>query len=308
MRLSDVLKAAGVKPSAVFTGHYGTDRSLADASKDALSRGVPIKKAMDGSNLIVFAMNGQPLSSIHGGPLRLIIPGWPGSVSAKWFNRLWVRDKYHGPAGARTCTASPSRRWGREKNRRGNFRVQSMTVRSIITSQRTAPNFRQHQEVKLVAPPGRRQHRVRSRFDRLRARPEARQTQPRRQYDWQRVARVKLRRTVFRNGNSATTRRGDETHIAGNWNPQGYVAITCIASRCWSMMRRPPPRPDWSGRHRLVFQEAPSRRRRISPARNPEDIRPAPAADTFYAARLSWLSACGPAGMNAGNGRIRCNG
>ena len=47
VRLADVLKAAGVKPSAVFTGHYGADRSLADASKDAISRGVPIKKAMD---------------------------------------------------------------------------------------------------------------------------------------------------------------------------------------------------------------------------------------------------------------------
>src|SRR5262245_31813863 len=34
VRLADVLKAAGVKSSAVFTGHYGADRNLADASKD----------------------------------------------------------------------------------------------------------------------------------------------------------------------------------------------------------------------------------------------------------------------------------
>jgi sulfite oxidase len=99
VRLSDVMKAAGVKSSAVFTGHYGSDKRLADASKDAISRGVPIKKAMDGNNLIVFAMNGQPLPHIHGGPVRLVIPGWPGSVSAKWFNRLWVRDKYHDGPG-----------------------------------------------------------------------------------------------------------------------------------------------------------------------------------------------------------------
>ncbi len=99
VRLSDVLKAAGVKPSAVFTGHYGADRSLADNTKDAISRGVPIKKAMDENNLIVFAMNGQPLPNIHGGPVRLVIPGWPGSVSAKWFTRIWVRDKYHDGPG-----------------------------------------------------------------------------------------------------------------------------------------------------------------------------------------------------------------
>ena len=99
VRLSDVLKAAGVKSSAVFTGHYGSDRSLADNTKDAISRGVPIKKALDPNNLVVFAMNGQPLPNIHGGPVRLIIPGWPGSVSAKWFTRLWVRDKVHDGPG-----------------------------------------------------------------------------------------------------------------------------------------------------------------------------------------------------------------
>src|SRR5262245_11855322 len=89
--LADVLRAAGVKPSAVFTGHYGADRSLADPTKDALSRGVPMNKAMDANNLIVFAMNGQPLSHIHGGSVRLVIPGWPGSVSSKWLTRVWVR-------------------------------------------------------------------------------------------------------------------------------------------------------------------------------------------------------------------------
>src|SRR5262249_12286684 len=70
VRLADVWRAAGVKPSAVFTGHYGVDRSLADASKDALSRGVPIRKAMDPNSLIVFAMNGEPLPNVHGGPVR----------------------------------------------------------------------------------------------------------------------------------------------------------------------------------------------------------------------------------------------
>src|SRR6266540_4649407 len=46
VRLADVLKAAGVKSSAVFTGHYGADPHLSgDANRQALSRGVPIGKA-----------------------------------------------------------------------------------------------------------------------------------------------------------------------------------------------------------------------------------------------------------------------
>ena len=75
VRLADVLKAAGVKSSAVFSGHYGADPHLSgDASKPSLSRGVPIKKLMDENNLVVWALNGQPLPNIHGGPVRLLDP------------------------------------------------------------------------------------------------------------------------------------------------------------------------------------------------------------------------------------------
>src|SRR6185503_5747428 len=81
--LADVLKAAGVKPTAKYTGHYGSDPHLSgDATKETLSRGMPMAKAMDQSNLIVWAMNGEPLPNIHGGPVRLVVPGWPGSLSS----------------------------------------------------------------------------------------------------------------------------------------------------------------------------------------------------------------------------------
>ena len=100
VKVADVLKAAGVKPSAVFSGHYGADPHLSgDATRQAVSRGVPIKKLMDDNNLIVWAMNGQPLLPVHGFPVRLVIPGWPGSVSEKWLTRIWVRDKVHDGQG-----------------------------------------------------------------------------------------------------------------------------------------------------------------------------------------------------------------
>src|SRR5499426_1590838 len=136
VRLADVLRAAGVKPSAVFTGHYGADPHLSgDASKPALSRGVPIKKLMDENNLIVWAMNGRPLPNIHGFPVRLVIAGWPGSVSAKWLNRIWVRDKYHdGPGmGQTSYRVAIKPMIPGEKPDESNFRdLESMPVRSII--------------------------------------------------------------------------------------------------------------------------------------------------------------------------------
>ena len=99
VRLADVLKAAGVKPSAVYTGHYGNDVHLSgEEGKDVISRGVPIAKATEPDAIIAWAMNGEPLPALHGFPLRLIVPGYPASVSQKYLNRIWIRDKEHDGA------------------------------------------------------------------------------------------------------------------------------------------------------------------------------------------------------------------
>lgn len=96
VRLADVLNAAGVKESAVYTGHYGNDVHLSfDEDKEVISRGVPIEKALEGDAIIAWAMNGEPLPALHGFPLRLVIPGYPASASQKYLNRIWVRDKEH---------------------------------------------------------------------------------------------------------------------------------------------------------------------------------------------------------------------
>jgi DMSO/TMAO reductase YedYZ molybdopterin-dependent catalytic subunit len=96
VRLADVLNAAGVKPTAVYTGHHGADTHLSgDPAKEPISRGVPIDKAMSPYNLIAFEMNGGPLNPMNGAPLRLVIPGWPGSCSQKWLTRIELRDRVH---------------------------------------------------------------------------------------------------------------------------------------------------------------------------------------------------------------------
>ena len=44
-------------------------------------------------------MNGEPLPNIHGGPVRLLFPGWTGSASQKWLTRVQIRDREHDGQG-----------------------------------------------------------------------------------------------------------------------------------------------------------------------------------------------------------------
>ena len=232
VRLADVLKAAGVKPSAIFTGNYGADRSLADASKDALSRGVPIKKAMDVNNLIVFAMNGEPLPNIHGGPVRLVIPGWPASVSSKWFTRIWLRDKVHdgpGMGGTSYRVAINPMVPGDQPDPKNFKDLESMPVRSIITNPMNGTTFgKDVREVKLrgAAWAGDLMvRRVDVSTDFGASWKPAQLSKPKNPYDWQRwTATVKLpSEGYYEVWTRATDSRGImQPHIAGNWNPQGY--------------------------------------------------------------------------------------
>jgi DMSO/TMAO reductase YedYZ molybdopterin-dependent catalytic subunit len=91
VRLADVLKAAGVKPSAVHVSGQGGDPG-AVATAAPVIRSIPLAKAMDENTVIAWGMNDGPLPKIHGYPLRLVVPGWVGSASTKWLHTLTVLD------------------------------------------------------------------------------------------------------------------------------------------------------------------------------------------------------------------------
>lgn len=95
VRLADVLEPSAPKPGAVYTGHHSPDRSAANPDKDAISRGLPIGKALAPETLIAFGMNDGPLPHLHGGPLRIVAPGYPGSAWQKWLSRISLRPQEH---------------------------------------------------------------------------------------------------------------------------------------------------------------------------------------------------------------------
>lgn len=96
VRLADVLRHCGVRQDAVYIGYYGTDLHLSgDPKKTSISRGVPIKKALEDESLIAFAMNDEDIPLQNGHPLRLVFGGWPASTCGKWLKKIVVRDREH---------------------------------------------------------------------------------------------------------------------------------------------------------------------------------------------------------------------
>ena len=137
VRLKDVLNDAGIQSSAVYIGYHSADTHLSgDPSKEPISRGVPMKKALEDETLIAFQMNGKDIPLAHGYPLRLIAGGWPASASGKWLQRISIRNKVHdgtkmtGTAYRVPCEPVAP---GDKVKEEDMCIIESMPVKSIIT-------------------------------------------------------------------------------------------------------------------------------------------------------------------------------
>lgn len=137
VRLRDVLARAGVAPGAVYIGYWGADRKTGGAADEVpISRGVPIAKAMEDETLLAWSINGEPLPLLHGAPVRLVCPGWPGSTSGKWLRRIAVRDRVHdgakmtGHSYRMPCSPVAA---GAEVAAKDMCILEAMPVKSLIT-------------------------------------------------------------------------------------------------------------------------------------------------------------------------------
>ena len=152
VRLKDVLAAAGVQSNVVYTAHYGADGHLSgEAGKLPISRGVPIAKARTDNILIAFAMNGGELHRQNGAPLRLVVPGWPGSCSQKWLQRIQLRDQVHdGPKMTGTAYRVPKYPVapGEKVDKKDFGIIERMPVKSLITSQENLASVGRRTEIR----------------------------------------------------------------------------------------------------------------------------------------------------------------
>ncbi|MFQ6142391.1 molybdopterin-dependent oxidoreductase [Streptomyces seoulensis] len=86
VRLADLLTECGVRPPS--TG--GPADQLVARSVDGMTLGTPVEEVLDGRDaMLALGMNGEPLPFAHGFPVRMVVPGLYGYVSAcKWIEDI----------------------------------------------------------------------------------------------------------------------------------------------------------------------------------------------------------------------------
>jgi len=104
--LAPLLRKAGIQPGA---------QQIVMRDVNGMNLGVAVDPVMDGrASLLAVGMNGQPLPQAHGFPVRVVVPGLYGYVSAcKWvvdmelttfgaFNAYWVQRGWSQQAPIKT--------------------------------------------------------------------------------------------------------------------------------------------------------------------------------------------------------------
>ncbi|WP_458077104.1 molybdopterin-dependent oxidoreductase [Streptomyces sp. EMB26] len=85
VRLADLLAECGVEPPS----RGGPADQLVSRSVDGMTIGTPVEDVMDGRDaMLALGMNGEPLPFDHGFPVRMVVPGLYGFVSAC----KWIKD------------------------------------------------------------------------------------------------------------------------------------------------------------------------------------------------------------------------
>jgi DMSO/TMAO reductase YedYZ molybdopterin-dependent catalytic subunit len=119
--LARLLDQAGLGDGAAHLWMEGLDQAPLPGVPRFL-RSIPRDLAV-AEAFLAWEMNGGPIPLLHGGPLRLLMPGWFGMASTKWLTRIHARpavsDNFFMATGYRLGDGSP---------------VERMRVKSLITA------------------------------------------------------------------------------------------------------------------------------------------------------------------------------
>jgi sulfite oxidase len=94
VRLADVLDAAGAhRADGLHVAFAAPDVSHLAFPAQPFGGSIPVAKAFTEEVLLAWQMNGQQLPRVHGGPVRIVVPGYIGARSVKWVNAITVQAK-----------------------------------------------------------------------------------------------------------------------------------------------------------------------------------------------------------------------
>lgn len=108
--LADLLAAARPSPAARHVAFTGLDETERRGKRFRYGGSIPLERALAPEVLLATEMNGAPLPAVHGGPLRIVVPGWIGARSVKWLAEIELRatpsDNYFQRVAYRLFPAS----------------------------------------------------------------------------------------------------------------------------------------------------------------------------------------------------------
>lgn len=84
--LRPLIERARLKPNARYAVLYAAE---------GYTTGHTTERLLGDANLLAYDMNGEPLTRVHGFPLRLLLPGTYGMKMPKWLTRIEFVDKQH---------------------------------------------------------------------------------------------------------------------------------------------------------------------------------------------------------------------
>jgi len=126
VRLADVLQLAKVRSGPLHVAFDGADKPPTPQAPDFI-RSVPVWKAREPHTMLAWEMNGAPLPHLHGGPVRAVVPGWIGSASIKWVERILVIPEEFNGAFMKRGYRAP-----RAEDEKDTYSLQSLEVKSLI--------------------------------------------------------------------------------------------------------------------------------------------------------------------------------
>jgi len=105
--LADLLDTAGVGTgwNTLVVSALDEGVTQPEGTHDRFAKGLPQEKALHPDTILAWQVNGAPIPPEHGGPLRLVVPGWYGIWWVKWaqhitltkqtgFDGFWQSQRY----------------------------------------------------------------------------------------------------------------------------------------------------------------------------------------------------------------------